>query len=196
MTAIMAPRGDQNLQLAQDALGRLIVVGVAAAPVPMDLKWVLNALLTPANPVITGVYDAAGNRMPAGDAPARQIYVEGSGLNTNPERYIQDNKFSSVPIVRAGGVATLLYGVASPVAHRRTAGLSTTIWWVWYHNLSGGAATVWLEAPGGTLMSTRTQLADNQTIVLNVKPLDIGDQDIFVNASANNVEAQIGGLEV
>lgn len=57
-------------------MGRLIVVGVAAAPVPVDLKMVLNAALTAANPVISGIFDAAGNRMPAMDVAARPGFVD------------------------------------------------------------------------------------------------------------------------
>ncbi|GAI55136.1 unnamed protein product, partial [marine sediment metagenome] len=34
-----------------------------------------------------------------------------------------------------------------------------------------------------------------QGVMLNVKPLDVGDENIFVNASANNVQAQCGGIE-
>jgi hypothetical protein len=41
----------------------------------VDVARVLGAALTPANPVITGVYDALGNRMPAMDAAARAGYV-------------------------------------------------------------------------------------------------------------------------
>jgi len=111
------------------------------------------------------------------------------------EQFIQQYRFSSWPIDRAGGVATLLYGLLSPVGHRRTAGRDITIWWIWIHNHSGGAATVWLESPAGTVMSATTQLANDQTILLSVKPLDLGDQDIYVNASANDVQVQIGGIE-
>lgn len=46
------------------------------APAPFDLKWVLNALLSAANPVIVGVFDALGNRMPAMDVAARRGYVD------------------------------------------------------------------------------------------------------------------------
>lgn len=121
--------------------------------------------------------------------------TEDTGLNTNPERYIQEHKFSSWPIDRAGGVATDLYTLVAALPHRRTAGRSITIWWIYYYNHSGGAATVWLEAPAGTVITGVVQLANNQGVLLSVKPLDVGDQDILVNASANDVQAQIGGIE-
>jgi len=123
------------------------------------------------------------------------IDPEDIGEHTNPELYIQNNKFSSWPIDRAGGVATLLYGLLSPAGHERTDGLDITIWWIWIHNHSGGAETVWLESPAGTVVSGTIQLADNQTTLLAVKPLDIGDAEIYVNASANDVQVQIGGVE-
>jgi len=73
-----------------DALGnRMPAMDVAARPGFVDVidRWarqlgqvdlarVLGAVLTVANPVITGVYDAAGNRMPSMDAAARPGYVD------------------------------------------------------------------------------------------------------------------------
>ena len=203
-----------------DALGRLVVVTAVAAPLVMDvidragrlvgIVYGENAQLqqlTPADGVVPNesletaafgmVYDqVAGdwNRVTQGSVVG-SIIVEDTGVNTNPERYIQDNKFSSWPIDRAGAVATLLYGAASPAGHARTPGLDITIHWIIYHNHSGGPATVWLEAPGGTVQTPITQLADDQTVLIPVKPFDIGDEEIFVNASANDVQAQIGGIE-
>lgn len=128
-------------------------------------------------------------------SPTNPLPTEDSGVHSNPEKFVQDHKFSSWPIDRAGAVATLLYGIASPAAHRRTAGLDITVWWIYFYNHSGGAATVWLESPAGTVISATIQLADNQGVMLNVKPLDVGDEEIFVNASANDVQCQIGGIE-
>jgi len=124
---------------------------------------------------------------------ADPLPTEDSGTHTNPERYIQTYKFRSPPVDRAGGVATALYTVGTTPA--RTAGLSTTVWWVWLYNHSGNAATAWLEAPAGTIVSATVQLANNQTTILEVKPLDIGNNDLYINASANNVMAQVGGIE-
>ena len=128
---------------------------------------------------------------PVGDG--YPLIVEDLGTNTNPEKYIHDNAFRSDVIDRAGGVATPLYTVATTPA--RTAGLTVDIWWIYFHNHSGGAATVWLEAPLGTQISGTVQLANDQGVMLNVKPLPVVNQDILVNASANDVEAQIGGVE-
>ncbi|MBA7491643.1 hypothetical protein ES702_02191 [subsurface metagenome] len=135
------------------------------------------------------------NPLPTKIVSPLPLPTEDTGTHSNPEKYVQDHKFSSWPIDRAGAVATLLYGVASPAAHRRTAGRDITVWWIYFYNHSGGAATVWLESPLGTVITATVQLANNQGVMLNVKPLDVGDEDILVNASANNVMAQIGGIE-
>ena len=116
-----------------------------------------------------------------------------TGEHTNPEKYIHDNAFRSVVIDRAGAVATPLYTVATdPVG---TVGLTVDIWWIYFHNHSGGPATVWLEAPLGTQISGTVQLANDQSVMLGVKPLPVVDEDILVNASANDVQATIGGVE-
>lgn len=120
--------------------------------------------------------------------------VEDTGVNTNPERYIHDNAFRSDAIQRAGGVATALYTIATTPA--RTAGLDTDIWWIWYNNRAGAIVEVWLEAPGGTVVTNRVRLDQNESILLPVKPLPVGDNDILVNATLDDVEAQIGGIEV
>ena len=127
--------------------------------------------------------------MPTGSVGA----TEDTGVNTNPERWINEHAFRSDVIDRAGAVATPLYTVATTPA--RTAGLTVDIWWIYFHNHSGGAATVWLEAPLGTQISGTVQLANDQGVLLPVKPLPVVNQDILVNASANDVEAQIGGVE-
>lgn len=49
----------------------------------VDLARVLGASLTAANPVITGVFDALGNRMPAMDAVGRRGYIQLTD-GTNP----------------------------------------------------------------------------------------------------------------
>lgn len=128
--------------------------------------------------------------MPVGSVGA----TEDTGVNTNPERYIHLYAFRSVPVARAGGVATPLYTIATTPA--RVAGTATDIWWIFYYNGSGGNATVWLESPIGTQISSTVQLANDQSVAIAVKPLPVGDNDILVNASANGVEAQIGGISV
>ena len=125
---------------------------------------------------------------------ANPLIVEDLGTHTNPERYIHLYAFRSAVVAVAGGVATALYTTATTPA--RIAGTSTDIWWIFYYNGSGVAATVWLEAPTGTQISNTIQLANNQSVAIAVKPLPVGDTDILVNASANGVEAQIGGISV
>lgn len=41
----------------------------------VNLVQVLNAALSAANPVMAGIFDALGNRMPAGDADARSVHT-------------------------------------------------------------------------------------------------------------------------
>lgn len=59
-----------------DGLGQLQVVTVAGSLTEVDLIEVLGAALTSANPVIAGIFDAAGNRMPSMDAAARPGFVD------------------------------------------------------------------------------------------------------------------------
>lgn len=74
----------------------------------VDLARVLGAALTAANPVITGVFDAAGNRMPAMDADARRGYVD----ITPPGSLFQGTRTTTVA---AGAIAIS----AAPQAVRR-----------------------------------------------------------------------------
>lgn len=75
------PVGSQNLPLQQAVVANFpLYVTLAPGPVPfiqdVDLMEVLGAPLAAANPVISGIYDALGNRMPAMDAAARPGYVD------------------------------------------------------------------------------------------------------------------------
>jgi len=84
------PKGSRGADLQQDAAtNALIVTAAPGVPVPVDVtdRWarqlgqidlarVLGAGLAAGNPVITGVYDAAGNRMPAMDVAARPGFVD------------------------------------------------------------------------------------------------------------------------
>jgi hypothetical protein len=85
-----APVGSQNATLQQDAVtSALLVTAAPGVPVPVDVtdRWarllgqvdlarVLGAALAAGNPVIAGIYDALGNRMPAMDAAARPGFVD------------------------------------------------------------------------------------------------------------------------
>lgn len=84
------PIGSQGVRLQQDAVTlALIVTGSPGVIVPVDVtdRWarqlgqidlarVLGAALAAANPVIVGIYDAAGNRMPPMDVAARPGFVD------------------------------------------------------------------------------------------------------------------------
>jgi len=111
----------------------------------------------------------------------------------NPEKYVQINKFRSAPVDRSTG-STALYTTETDPA--RTSGKDVTVWWLLLHNHSGAPATVWLElAPSGDHVTEKISIANEDTVMIDIRPLDIGDIDIYVNASADNVGAQIGGIE-
>jgi len=82
--------GEEQIAAAQAVTGELEVITVPG-PVALnvdvidrwarqlgqiDLARVLGAALTPANPVVSGIYDAAGNRMPSMDVVARPGFVD------------------------------------------------------------------------------------------------------------------------
>lgn len=110
----------------------------------------------------------------------------------NPEKYVQRNKFRSAPVDRSGE-ATALYTTETDPA--RTVGKDVTVWWMLIHNYSGSLATVWLESPSGTPATEKIEIASPDTVMIDIRPLDMGDVDIFVNASADGIGAQIGGIE-
>ena len=160
----------------------------------VNLIEVLGAALTSANPVIAGIFDAGGNRMPAGDAPARQLYTEDSGANTNPRRYEKDNGFYSAVVARAGGVATALWTIATAPA--RTAGQVTTIYTLEIENSTGAAVTGWLEIGGGAI-TVPIHVADDDSVIIDfVGGFNSGDADVNCNASVNDVVFSIKGTEV
>ena len=119
---------------------------------------------------------------------------EDPGTHTNPEVYIHQYAFRSDVVTRVGDAPTPLYAIATTPA--RVAGTSTDIWWIVYYNESGGNATVWLVDVDGNLLSSTVQLANNQSVAFAVKPLPVGDTDVYVDASVNGVQAQIGGISV
>lgn len=177
----------------------------------IDLSRVLGAALTAANPVIMGLYDAAGNRMPSMDVAARQGFqeivtagaivaagnpfpTEDTGLNTNPRRFESDNGFYSAVVARAGGVATALWTVGTVPA--RTAGQITTIYTLTIENSTGAAVTGWLEI-GGVAITIPYHVANNDSVVIDfIAGLRSGDADVNCNASVNGVNFQIIGTEI
>ncbi len=122
------------------------------------------------------------------------LIVEDLGTHTNPRRYEKDNGFYSPVVARAGGVATALWTIATdPV---RTAGQESTIYHFHIENSTGAAVTAWLEV-GGVAITPPYHIVDDDTVTIDwLAGLDIGDQDINLNASVNDVVGQISGTEV
>jgi len=102
-------------------------------------------------------------------------------------------EFHSAPIDRMGEATPLYTTFTEP---GRKAGRKISIAWISYHNHSGDVATIWLESPAGTRITVRTKLGVDGTAVLDLRSLYVGDQDIYLNADVDNVEAQIGGTEI
>jgi len=139
---------------------------------------------------------AGSQDMPLQQGPEANGYpliVEGSGLNTNPRRYEKDNGFYSAPTARAGGVATAMWTIATTPA--RTAGEESTIYQFHIENSTGAAITAWLEV-GGTAITPPYHIANNDTVLIDWPAgFDVGNQDINLNASVNDVVGQITGTE-
>ena len=113
--------------------------------------------------------------------------------------FIANNGFVSAVIARAGGVATALWAVGTaginPVAGR-TAATVSTIYTLTIENPTAGAVTAWLEV-GGAVVTPDYNLNAGETAVISfVAGLNIGNQDIDCNASANLVEFQVVGIQV
>jgi len=122
-----------------------------------------------------------------------RLLTEDSGANTNPRQYEKDNGFYSAVTTRAGGVATAIWTIATTPA--RTAGLETTIYQFHIENSTGAAVTAWLEV-GGVAVTPPYHVANNDTVTIPWPAgLDLGNQDINLNASVNDVVGQISGTE-
>ena len=111
----------------------------------------------------------------------------------NQGSYNRDNGFYSAPTTRAGGVATAIWTTATTPA--RTTGQITTIYELHIENSTGAAITAWLEV-GGTAVTVPYTVDDDDTVTIDWPAgLNLGNQDINLNASANDVIAQIAGTE-
>jgi hypothetical protein len=94
---------------------------------------------------------------------------------------------------RAGGVATAIWTNATTPA--RTDGETTTIYSFHIENSTGAAITAWLEV-GGVAVTVPYAVSDDDAVTIDwLAGLNIGNQDINFNASANDVVAQIAGTE-
>lgn len=121
------------------------------------------------------------------------LLTEDSGTNTNPRLYEKQNGFYSAPTTRAGGVATAIWTTATTPA--RTDGETTTIYSFHIENSTGGAITAWLEV-GGVAVTVPYAVSDADAVTIDwLAGLNIGNQDINLNASANDVVGQIAGTE-
>ena len=113
--------------------------------------------------------------------------------------FIANNGFVSAIVARVGAAATPLWAVGlaaiNPVAGR-TNGTVSTIYTLTIENPTAGAVTAWLEV-GGAVVTSDYHLNAGETGVFSfVAGLNIGNQDIDCNASANLVEFQVVGIQV
>ena len=109
--------------------------------------------------------------------------------------FISQHGFYSDPTPTVGIPApTPLWTIATAPA--RTAGHVTTIYQLHITNETGGQGFAWLEV-GGTVITPRYQLADDQSLFINWPAgLRVGDQDIDLNATANGIVGQASGVQV
>ena len=113
--------------------------------------------------------------------------------------FIAQHGFVSAVVARAGGVATPLWAVglaAINPAAGRTAGLVSTVYTLTSENPTAGAVTAWLEV-GGVVVTPDYHLNAGESAVISfVAGINIGNQDVNCNASANLVEFQVVGIQV
>ena len=126
--------------------------------------------------------------------------VQDTGLHTNPRRYEKDNGFVSLPIARAGGIATAVWSTAVAAitpAGGRTAGKITTVYTLELRNPNVAVQTAWLENGAGVVLSVVYELAALDTVIIDyLAGKNFGDRNLFINASVNGVECQLSGTEV
>ena len=113
--------------------------------------------------------------------------------------FIAQNGFVSAQVPRIGGVATPLWAVglaAVNPAAGRIAGTNSVVGTLEISNDTGAAITAWLEI-GGVVVTPIYHLNNAETGVFTFElGKNFGDQDIDINASANDVIAQIEGFQV
>ncbi|MBA7612108.1 hypothetical protein ES703_19342 [subsurface metagenome] len=125
--------------------------------------------------------------------------TQDTGVHTNTRRYEKDYGFASAPVARVGAVATALWEVALaavyPVAGR-TAGTITTIYELHIENSTGAAVTAWLEDDAGNTITPLYHIATLDTIVIDWPAgFTRGDAEVYINASVDDVVAQIFGTQ-
>lgn len=121
------------------------------------------------------------------------VVTQDTGVNTNPRRYEVENGFRSPVVIRTGGTPNPLYTTATTPA--RTAGLTVVVYSLHIYNHSGVTVTAWLEIAGAAI-TVAYPLDDDQTLIIDFPTgLQVGNNDLNCNASANNVDFQVCGLE-
>jgi len=122
-----------------------------------------------------------------------------TGEHTNPRRYEKDYGFTSAPVARVGAVATALWEVALAAVYPaagRTAGTITTIYELHIENSTGAAVTAWLEDDAGNAITVIYHVATLDTVVIDWPAgFTRGDAEVYINASVNDVVAQIFGTQ-
>lgn len=117
----------------------------------VDLSRVLGAALSAANPVIAGLYDAGGNRMPAMDAAARKGYVSVVDLPTITQSTKHDAKvYQFVANGSAADGATVIGNVADKVIKIHRLFLQSAV--------DGATDVYFYEETSGNLVTTKTTL--------------------------------------
>ncbi len=112
-------------------------------------------------------------------------------MGGNQGSYNRDNGFYSASTTIGAGV-TPLYTIATTPA--RTTGQITTIYQIQIYNVSGAAGQAWLEI-GGVEVTVYYQIANTATVAIDFPSgLNLGDNDINVNGTADIV-VQISGTE-
>ena len=128
-----------------------------------------------------------------------------TGEHTNPRRYEKDYGFVTLPVARAGGVATAVWDVgvacirnpSGVPADGRTAGGITTVYTIELENPDAAAQTAWLEDGAGVVLSVIYHLAPTDTPIIDYPAgKTFGDVDLFINASIDGIVCQISGTEV
>lgn len=111
--------------------------------------------------------------------------------------FIIQNGFVSENIAVVGPAATPLWAVGvagvNPAAGRIN-GTSSVFLRLMLSNDTGGAVTVWLEI-GGNVITPIYHLNNEEAGVIDLGAMNVGDQDVDLNASAAAVVGQLIGYQ-
>ena len=133
------------------------------------------------------------------------LYVQDTGLHTNPRRFESEYGFVSCPIAVVGPAATLLWAVGTlcvrnpsgVAANGRTAGGITTVYTMELRNPDDAVQTAWLETSEDVIVSIVYTLSAKDSIVVPFEGgKTFGNIDLYINSSVVGIEAQLSGIEV